>query len=158
MIMRNRNRKLLRFQLDKNLSFLREHRKQLPPLVGQWIRTIREALGMTQVQLAKKLHVTPQTINAIEKSESLGTISVNTLKKIGEALGCSIFITFIPHESLEDIVRKQAQKIARHLVEHIVHTMALEAQQPSPKFIEEQIKELTSELIKRGDKRIWEES
>lgn len=156
--MKKKNIKLLRSQLDKQLSLLRKYQKQSPPLIGQWVRTLREAFGMTQVQLAKRLRVTPQTIHAIEISENLGTISVNTLKKVGAALGCSVFVALIPHDPLEEIVKKQAQKVARRLVEQIVHTMALEKQQPHRDFIERQIEELTSELIQRGDKCIWDES
>lgn len=156
--MKEKNIKLLRSQLDKQLSLLRKYQKQSPPLTGQWVRTLREALGMTQAQLAKRLRVTPQTIHAMETSENLGTISVNTLKKNGAALGCSVFVALIPHDPLEEIVKKQAQKVARRLVEQIVHTMALEKQQPHRDFIERQIEELASELIQRGDKCIWDES
>jgi len=35
----------------------------MPPPKG-WIRAIRDALGMTGVQLAKRLHVRPQTVEA----------------------------------------------------------------------------------------------
>ena len=43
---------------------------------------------MSATQLAKGLGVTPQMIKDYEDAEEAGTISVATLKKIAEVLGC----------------------------------------------------------------------
>ncbi len=149
--------KMIRSQLDKRLSVLRNHFKIMPPLVGGWIRLVRKSLGMTQVQLAKRLNITPQTLSEIEKYEQKNTITLATLKRIGHALECSVYVTFIPKIPLENIVAEQAKKIAQKMVRQTAHTMALEKQQPSKEYLKQQIEELAAELVRSADKRIWED-
>lgn len=149
---------MVRSQLDKRLSILREHFKIMPPFIGGWISLIRKSLGMTQVQLAKRLGITPQTLSEIEKYEQKGTITLSTLKRIGHALECSVYVTFIPKMPLENIVTEQAKKIAQKMVRQAAHTMALEKQQPSKKYLEQQVEELAAELVRSQDKHIWEDS
>lgn len=148
---------LLRSQLDRKFEVLRRYQNQMPLYTGEWIRMIRQALGMSQVQLAKRLHITPQTLRGIEESELKGSTSILTLKRAARALGCTVYVTFIPEESLETMVKKKAKKVAKTLVERIVHTMALEKQAPSKKYIESQIEELAGDLVRTNNKRIWDE-
>lgn len=153
-----KNIKLLRSHLDRKFDILRQVREKMPIYTGQWIRIIRQALGMSQVQLAKRLKMTPQAVYAIEKSELRESITITTLKKIANSLGCSLYVVFIPGDPLEKMVQIRAMKVAQKLVEQTVHTMGLEKQAPSKKFIEQQIEEIASELVRNNDKRIWEES
>lgn len=102
--------------------------------------------------------MTPQAVYAIEKSELRESITIATLKKIANSLECSLYVVFIPADPLEKMVQIRAMKVAQKLVEQTVHTMGLEKQAPSKKFIEQQIEEVASELVRNNDKRIWEES
>ena len=55
---------------------------------------LRRGAGLTTTQLAEKAGVTRQTIYRIEKGE-IGNVSVQTLVKCAEAIGCSIVDFFV---------------------------------------------------------------
>jgi predicted DNA-binding mobile mystery protein A len=65
----------------------------------------------------------------LEKSEAIGTISLQTLRRAAEALECTLVYALVPKTSLEDAVTKRARKIALHDLKRVAHTMKLEAQQ-----------------------------
>ena len=152
-----KNIKLLRSQLDQQLDFLRRNRRSMPAYTGQWIKLLREALGMRQVQLAKRLKITPQALNTLENSALKETITIASLKKIADKLQCSVYVTLIPEQPLEEIVRKRAVRISKKVVMATAKTMSLEKQEPSQKYLNKQIEELAEELIRKRDKRIWED-
>ena len=82
--MRNK-KKLLIEQLDQKLEPFQKTELVLVPNKG-WINTIRTALNMTKAQLGTRLKITRQGVKNIEESESKGSISINALKEVGEAL------------------------------------------------------------------------
>lgn len=55
---------------------------------------LRRGAGLTQAQLAEKTGVTRQTISRIENGE-IGNVSVKTLAKCAEAIGCNITEFFV---------------------------------------------------------------
>ncbi len=146
---------LHRNQLDERFGQIRK--LNLTPPTSGWIRTIRASLGMTATQLAKRLNVTPQTVKDYEDAEEAGTISVATLKKVAEALKCESYVLLVPRESLEEIIKTQALKVATAVVGHADTQMKLEAQGTKKKFKNRQIKELAEELAREMSRELWEE-
>jgi predicted DNA-binding mobile mystery protein A len=67
---------------------------------------------MTGLQLATRLDVRPQTVEALEKSEASGSIQLGTLRRAAEAMGCTLVYALVPNSSLEDAVNRRARKIA----------------------------------------------
>ena len=65
-------------QLDRKLAALRPFLSTLRPERG-WLRAIRQALGMTTAQLAKRLDVSQPRIVEIEKGEADRTITLKSL-------------------------------------------------------------------------------
>ena len=57
-------------------------------MVGQRIKTVRKALGMTQTELAKKAGINLMTLSKIENVE-LHEMKTGTLVKIAQALNVS---------------------------------------------------------------------
>jgi predicted DNA-binding mobile mystery protein A len=115
-----------RKRLDERLASLDHEHLQIPP--KGWIRAIRDALGMSGVQLGKRLKVSPQTVEAMEKSEAAGTIQLNTLKRAAKAMDCTLVYALIPRTSLEDTVKNRARQIATTALARVSHTMKLEDQ------------------------------
>src|SRR5476651_904839 len=113
-----------RKRLDERLEPLNEKPLQVPP--KGWIRAIRDALGMSGVQLAKRLKVSPQTVEAMEKSEAAGTIQLNTLKRAAEAMDCTLVYALVPRTSLENTIKSRARQIATTALARVSHTMKLE--------------------------------
>ena len=62
-----------RQRLDERLLPLKPVSQYTVPPKG-WVRAIRDALGMTRVQFAMRLGISPQSANALERSEAAGTV------------------------------------------------------------------------------------
>lgn len=144
----------MREQLDRKLKPVKAARVA-PPKEG-WIRSIREALGITQATLARKLGITAQSLVDIEKNEQSGKVSLQTLKRVAEVLDCEVLYSIVPRDTLEQKVQEQAFSAAKQIVERTSLHMSLENQDPSRKFKEQRIKELAEEMIRNNDKKIWE--
>lgn len=106
-----------------------------------WIRAIRDALGMSGVQLARRLRVSPQTAEAMEKSEVAGTIQINTLRRAAEAMNCTLVYALIPKTPLENMVKERARQIAIADLARVSHTMKLEDQDTGDRELEARIQE-----------------
>lgn len=145
-------RQRARARLDQRLSSL-QHPDHLQPPPKGWIRAIRDAIGMTGTQLAKRLGVRPQTVEDLEKAEANGTITLHTLRRAAEALECKVVYAIVPRTSLEDAVQKRARKIALRDLKQINHTMKLEAQQTGDADLEQRIEAYIRDRIK--DRDLW---
>jgi predicted DNA-binding mobile mystery protein A len=143
-----------RQRLDERLLPLKPtNRFQAPP--KGWIRAIREALGMTGLQLARRLNVTPQSVDALEKSEANGAIKIETLRRAAEALDCTIVYALVPNSALEETVRARARKIALHDLGRVAHTMKLEAQGTADADLEARIAAYIRDTLR--DRDLWEQ-
>jgi predicted DNA-binding mobile mystery protein A len=94
-----------------------------------WIRAIREALGMSTAQLAKRMGVRQPSIVGLERSEEKGSVELATLRRAAEALGCSLVYVLVPNELLEMTIRERARAFLRRRRQPVEHTMLLEDQQ-----------------------------
>jgi predicted DNA-binding mobile mystery protein A len=93
-----------------------------------WIRSIREALGMSGRQLASRVQVETSRISEMEKAEVKGNITLRTLRRAAEAMGCELVYALVPKTDLAAIMRAQAEKAAARRFKSVTHTMALEEQ------------------------------
>lgn len=126
--------------------------------LGPWnnqIKLIREALGMTQTQAAKRLKSTQIQISNIENRNTNPT--VNTLKRIAKALNCTLQINFVPNEDILKTVKKLAEKKVNKLINISVSNAALEDQKPSKKTIRDQKQYLKNKLITKQRSSLWED-
>lgn len=143
-----------RQRLDERLSTLKPADRLHPPPKG-WVRAIRDAIGMSRVQLASRLCVRPQTVEALEKSEANGSIQLSTLRRAAEALDCTVVYALVPRTSLEDAVKRRARKIAIRDLQRVAHTMRLEAQGTGDAGMEARIEAYVRNSIK--DRDLWNE-
>lgn len=146
-----------RRQLDKRLNTLRKNSGHLiRPQLG-WIKAIREALGMTAAQLAKRMGVSQPRITAIEKGETKGSITLASLERAARALDCQLVYSLRPRNTLESLVTERAEKLARLRIESTRHNMVLEAQQIDAADEDEQFKRLVQRLIDKAGSELWQE-
>lgn len=149
-------RDLLLRQVDEALAPVRSPAPlPLAPRSG-WIRTIREAFGMTTRQLAKRVGIGLSTLIATEKSEAAGTISLNQLRRVAAAMDCDLRYVLIPHESLRARVERRAEEVARARVAGVAHSMTLEAQDAGKGFGDAQVEVLKAELLRGRRSRLWD--
>lgn len=149
-------RALARRQLDKRLGPLRDSDALTRPPRG-WIKSIREALGMTASQLARRLGVSQPRVTALEKGEIQGSLTLDSLEKAAQALDCRLVYALIPREPLVDTIAKRAHLKARRKLVLAGHSMALEAQSVDPDTESEQLERLTRQLLEKGGSGLWEE-
>jgi len=141
-------------QLDDALNRWRSADLSPRPPSG-WIKAIREGLGMTATHLAGRLGVTTSTVTRLETSEADDTISLTTLRRAAEALGCELHYALVPKQSLADTLEARATELARRQMAAISHTMALEGQSTSQDMIEAQTRILAENLAKGSRRALW---
>jgi transcriptional regulator with XRE-family HTH domain len=76
--------------LDEALPHPDGIRRELNVLSRGWLRGVRTALGATQTGVAKKLGVTRQSYDDLERTEERGAITMNRLQQAADALGCEL--------------------------------------------------------------------
>jgi predicted DNA-binding mobile mystery protein A len=146
---RSRARKVLDDRLAST-DLPRPETKYKPPPKG-WIRAIRDALGMSSEQLARRLSLRSQSIDDWEKAEANGSIQLNTLRRAAEAINCTLVYTLIPKTSLEETVQSRARRIAMRELKRVAHTMKLEDQATDDIDQQEQINEYIRDHVKERD-------
>lgn len=154
--MRGKQKKLAVEQLDETMNSFRHLKTMSAPRKG-WIRAIRDTLGMTGGQLAKRLGVNQQRIARLEQDEVLGKVTLNTMQNAAEAMGCVFVYGVIAKDSLEQIVRQQAELVAQKRMERSNQMMRLEKQELSKSEKSKAIKSLIDEIIETMPKSLWDE-
>jgi predicted DNA-binding mobile mystery protein A len=132
--------------LDRRTKDLHE----LPGLArpfGGWTRAVREALGMSTEQLGRRLGTTRQAVSLLERSELEETVRLASLRRAAEALDCTLVYAFVPNDSLDDAVRRQALSVARAELARVDQTMLLEAQRLDDADAEEMLAARVAELM-----------
>ena len=141
-----------RARLDERFKEMGPIRQFAPPVRG-WVKAIREALGMSTAQLAKRVGIRQPSVVAIEQSEAKGTIELATLRRMAEALDCTLVYALVPNRPLEETIRERARAFARSRLNPIEHSMTLEDQKVTPKDDEARIDEIVRETIPR---KFWD--
>ncbi|MHA6691528.1 mobile mystery protein A [Devosia sp. A449] len=124
----NRRLHRARLSLDQKLAALQPATQYQPPPKG-WIRALRDALGLSSAQLGDRLGVRSQSLDDMEKSEAAGTITLATLRRVGQAMDCTLVYALVPNTSLEAMVQRRAESLAAAAITGVSHSMALEDQQ-----------------------------
>lgn len=146
---------LSRKHLDGHLSALRGLGNEARPPKG-WVRAIRDALGMTTGQLARRLGVSQPRIIKLEKAEVDGSLTLDSLKSAAQALNCTLVYALIPNEPLDDMVRHQAERVAQNQLKWTNHTMRLENQALDKADLESQRDRLVQKLMNTNLRKLWD--
>lgn len=141
-----------RIRLDEKFESFRPLGRYSPPPKG-WVRSIRDALGMSMRQLAKRMQMTAPSIQALEESEASGTIQLNTLRKAAEALDCVVIYSVVPKIPLQKMVEDRARNRAIRALNRVSHSMALEDQQVDRDF-EKRVQRYIDKAI--DDRSLWD--
>lgn len=149
--MKSKHRHIMREQLDSTFAQLSNIKGLQPPVKG-WLRSIREALGMSGKQLGERMGVSQPRVVQLEKDEVSGAVTMKTMRHAAEALDCVFVYAVVPRASLKETIRIQAYKVAEKRLSRTSHTMLLEDQQVSSeqrrKMLEAKIDDLAREMPK----------
>ena len=154
--MKPKHIKLAREQLDATLGRFEPLNTLVPPGKG-WIRAIRDAIGMTGEQLAKRLNINKQRVSHIEHGEKLGKVKIETLRNVAEAMDCVFVYAFVPRNSLDQTVKWQAEKIANKRMARSNQMMRLEKQELSEAEKAKAIQTIIDEIVETMPKSLWDE-
>ncbi|MBF0313520.1 MAG: mobile mystery protein A [Oligoflexia bacterium] len=144
--------KKTRSQVSRKLEELREFSKTTQG-VRSWIKYIRVALGMSTTQLADRLDLSQSNVSESERHETEGTLTINKLRRMADAMDCDLVYAFIPREKLEVIIYKQAKSKVLKSMKQAETQMALENQSVSIKA-SERLPDLVEE--KMYSKYLWD--
>jgi predicted DNA-binding mobile mystery protein A len=142
-------------QLDR--KFAKLHR--LLPLAERpyrgWIRAVREALGMNTRQLARRMNVMQPRIVELEQAEKDRKITLQSLDRAAEALGCRVVYMLVPVRPLADVLEERAELLADRQLAAVDQNMRLEAQAVPGRKTEAR-KRLIGQLLLKPS-RLWDE-
>ena len=142
--------------LDSRFASLRALSHAQRPPKG-WIRAIRDALGMTTAQYARRLGVSQPRVVELEKSEQAGGVTLNTLQRAAEALGCRLVYVLVPEQPLADVVTQRAAEIAERQSRAIEQTMRLEDQAVDDDRAAQALRGQAIEDLLKRPARLWDE-
>jgi predicted DNA-binding mobile mystery protein A len=147
---------IARRHLDQRFGEMSDLTQLTRPSKG-WIRAIRESLGLTLEQFGKRLGVSKQRAIALEQQEVKNSLTLASLERAAQALGCRLVYAVVPNESLQSLVELQAQKKANSLIKQANQTMRLEDQATRAEEYEIQRQKLIDELLQGNLSRLWDE-
>ena len=147
-------RKYLRRRMDERYSRL-SPLSQMGCPNGGWIRAVRDALGMSGAELARRMGVSQQRIATLERGEMELTVQLNTLQRVADALDCELVYALVPRTSLTEMVKAQARLKAVQHHSWVAHHSRLEDQESDDR-LNDQIEDLVGEFENRRD--LWSDS
>ncbi len=141
-----------RRRLDQRLSRHGNLSELAPPTQG-WVRTLRDALGMTSGDLARRMGVHQSRVPAIERGEREQTIKLDTLARAADAMNCDLVYVLVPRTGLDEMVADQARRRAIKHLRNVTAHSRLEDQEVTSSDLEAQITDLAFEFERRRD--LW---
>jgi len=149
--MREEFRNLRLKQLDRSLESYKAAAKIPRPSKG-WMRTIRQALGVSSGDLARRLGTSRQLPLQLEKGEAEDRITLKSLRAVANALDCDLVYALVPRaHSMQELIENRARAEAKMRVLGVEHSMALENQAVGR--IDETVEEETRRLVRKRTSR-----
>jgi len=152
--MDSRLRQLRLEQVQASAATYSDLTNRRPPPRG-WLKAIRESLGLTERQQAKRLGITGSTLHKSESAEAEERITLGQLRKLAEGLDCELVYALVPRKPLTQVVEDRARSIALQEVSSVAHTMSLEDQRPATDRLRKQVEQRTAELLRGRWSDLW---
>ncbi len=150
-VMRSEFRNLRLKQLDRALEPYRAAREVPRPSRG-WMRSIRQALGVSSGELARRLGTSRQLPLQLEKGEAEDRITLKSLRAAANALDCDLVYALVPRAgSMQELIESRARTEAKNRVVGVEHSMALEDQAVGR--IDEAVEAETRRLVRKRTSR-----
>ncbi len=122
-----------------------------------WVNTIRKALGMSAVQLAKRLGVSRDALYQLEKREVSHSVTLKQLDKAAAALDCEVVYALVPRKSLEQTIRAQARAKVEAQLRRANISMGLEAEGVRDEDFSKSVGSAVSYSEALGDRLLWDD-
>lgn len=147
---------LQRQQLNSKMQAFASLQKVAVPPTG-WIKAVRLAIGMSMEQLGKKLSITRQGVQNMERREQDGSLTLKSLREAAKAFDMQLIYGFVPLDgSLDALIDRKARELAIQIVMRTSNTMKLEDQENSKERIEKAIEERAITIKNEMPKTLWD--
>lgn len=121
---------IVRRGLDERVSVLNAASRAATKPARGWLRAVRDAVELSQEQVARKLGVKRQSYADLEQAEERGAATLNSIRRAAEAMDCELVYFVVPREGVAGTFSELARNYDpqfQHL-QASEHSMALEGQ------------------------------
>ena len=119
-----------------------------------WIRAIRDALGISQSQLAARAGISRATVQQMERAEGRRRITLASLDRLSHAMGCQVAFAIVPKGgSLDHVRRTQALARAEQILKEKRQAAAKE--ELRPRELERRKERLAAKLLRGSKRKLW---
>ncbi|MDC5853890.1 mobile mystery protein A [Vibrio europaeus] len=128
-----------------------------PPKNG-WVRSIREALGMSGAQLGERLNLSRNQVSILERKEADETITLKQLKQLASGLDAELVYAIVPRQSIDGMIEARAMELAKQRLAMSHQSMFLEAQQLTSEQQQQALVQLANEIKTGSTRDLWKVS
>lgn len=120
-----------------------------------WVRAIREALGISQSQIAARAGVSRATVQQWEKAEARRRITLHSLDRIAAAMGCQVALALVPKGgSLDDLRKRQAKTRALQLLRAADKSIGAKPEELTPGELR-RVDRTAARLLRGSTRKLW---
>ena len=125
----------------------------LVPRAG-WLREIRDALGISQSQLAARAGISRATVQQMERAEGRRRITLASLDRLSQAMGCQVAFAIVPKAgTLQDVRARQALARAEVLLKEKLEPSAYA--DLKPRELARRHERLAAKLLRGSRRKLW---
>lgn len=99
--------------------------------------------------------VSKTTAASVEKNEVRGTVQLDSLQRLADAMDCDVVYAVVPRRSLEATLERCAREAAERMVGRVADSMELEAQGTSSSEREALVEELMARF-RANPSELWD--
>jgi predicted DNA-binding mobile mystery protein A len=123
-----------------------------------WIRAIRNALGISQSQIAARIGVSRATVQQWERSEARRRITVHSLDQVAGAMGCTVALAIVPKVgTLDDVRRRQARAKAIAIVKKEDAPADPDSVTDLTAVQRRRVERIVARLLRGSPRRLWKQ-
>ncbi len=120
-----------------------------------WVRAIREALGISQSQIAARAGVSRATVQQWERAEAKRRITLHSLDRIAAAMGCQVALALVPRGgTLDDVRKRQAKKRALELLRATDKSYGAKPEELTPAQLR-RVERTAARLLRGSTRKLW---
>ena len=123
--------------------------------IGDQVKQIRTALGMTQQQLAERSGLSQNVIAEVESGKR-ENMTLTTIQKLADGLKCQFVGQLIASRDIPTLREEQGTHVAQKIISISSGSAAIEMQLPSQATIEKQIEDLKRDLLTKHEFALWQ--
>jgi predicted DNA-binding mobile mystery protein A len=127
--MKSNFRRIVLEAMDNRVAALLAAKASAAKPARGWLRAVRSSLGLSQQTVADRLSVTRSSYADLEASEERGAVTLNSLGKAADAMGCELVYFLVPRAGVASFAElaQRNDPDFKHL-QATEHSMALEDQ------------------------------